>query len=159
MNRDRAEMSRMSRVFYNLIRLGLMCFVAGNAFAAMYKWVDEEGNTHYSERPPPGIETETIKPPPKVDTERALKDLEERKNKFNESEETRVKKAEDQEIRGEEVAMNKRNCELARDKLAKANEQTRVYAQEKDGTRRRITEEERQERIAAAQKDIAEFCK
>ncbi len=153
-------MSRLSRVFHILIRLGLMCFVAGNAFAAMYKWVDEDGNTHYSERPPPGdIETQTIKPPPKVDTERALKELEERENKFNEMQKTRTKKAEDHEIRTEEVAMNKRNCELARDKLAKANEQTRVYAQEKDGTRRRITEEERQERIAAAQKDIAGFCK
>ncbi|MCG8614453.1 MAG: DUF4124 domain-containing protein, partial [Pseudomonadales bacterium] len=29
----------------------------------MYKWVDEDGNTHYSQSPPPaGVEGTTIKP-------------------------------------------------------------------------------------------------
>ncbi|HKK16999.1 MAG TPA: DUF4124 domain-containing protein, partial [Gammaproteobacteria bacterium] len=50
----------------------LALLVSSNALAAMYKWVDENGEVHYTQTPPPGdIQAETIKPPPDVNTEKA----------------------------------------------------------------------------------------
>ena len=46
----------------------VVTFACSTTFAAMYKWVDEEGNTHYTQQPPPdGIESKTLKPPPAID--------------------------------------------------------------------------------------------
>ena len=34
------------------------------AQAGVYRWVDSSGQVHFGERPPPGIESKTVKPPP-----------------------------------------------------------------------------------------------
>lgn len=153
-------MNRTGRLLRVSIGLLFLCLIAGNALAEMYKWVDAEGNTHYTERPPVGdIEVITIKPPPKVDTGRALNDLEQQQEKLNELRGGRQKAVEERQRAEEVAAIQKSNCELARDKFDKASGSTRFYGTDKDGNRVRLGEEERQARLAAAQKDIAEFCK
>ncbi|MBE9608209.1 DUF4124 domain-containing protein [Chitinilyticum piscinae] len=42
----------MSRLLLSL----LLCFVAGSAFAKMYRWVDEKGQVQYSDKPPSGVQ-------------------------------------------------------------------------------------------------------
>ena len=72
-------------------------FAVGNCYAEMYKWVDADGQAHYSEKPPAGdVKVTTIKAPPKVDTEKALKELEEHENKHKGIDEERKQKAEEQ---------------------------------------------------------------
>ena len=138
----------------------ILFLIACAAPAEMYKWVDEEGVTHYTERPPPGdVEATTIKPPPRVDTGRALSEYEQQQQKLNELREGRQKSAEERKREEEIAAIQKSNCDLARDKLEKASGSTRLYGTDAQGNRVRLGEEERQARIAAAQKDIAEFCK
>ena len=146
-------------IIYHFIRLILLYFVAGHCYAAMYKWVDEEGNTHYSEKPPvEDVEVETIKPPPKVDSERALKELEEQEKQINKFNEGQAKQAEEQADADKKAEIQKKNCDLARDKLARVNANPRVYTGEGED-RRRIGEDERQAKIAEANKMIKEFCK
>ena len=54
----------MPRYCLGLIALLLM---SATADAKMYKWVDDEGNVHYSQtKPDADTEVQTIKPPPKV---------------------------------------------------------------------------------------------
>ena len=147
------------RIIHHILRLILLYFVAGHCYAAMYKWVDEEGNTHYSEKPPvEDVEVKTIKPPPKVDTERALKELGERKKWINETDEGKAKQAEEQADVDKKASTQKANCDLARNKLARVNANPRVYSGEGED-RRRIGEEERQAKIAEANKMVKEFCK
>jgi len=45
-------------------------------FADMYKWIDEEGQTHYSDKPAAGTKSETLRPPPPVSSEEAAKQRE-----------------------------------------------------------------------------------
>ncbi|MCP4697318.1 MAG: DUF4124 domain-containing protein [Gammaproteobacteria bacterium] len=53
-------MKRLSLVFL------LAFFSSLDLSAAAYKWVDAEGNVHYSQRPPPSnVKSTVIKPPPK----------------------------------------------------------------------------------------------
>ena len=42
----------------------LLCGVSTICSAQMYKWVDEQGDTHYSEIPPPKGDVTTVAPPP-----------------------------------------------------------------------------------------------
>lgn len=47
----------------------LLVLFTGNAFAVLNKWVDEKGNVHYSDQPPPANVKKTtlhFPPPPPV---------------------------------------------------------------------------------------------
>ena len=140
------------------ITLILISLVSAHAFAAMYKWVDEDGNVQYTQTPPPaGIQAETIKPPPQVDTGAALKELEAQQEKANELRETRLESAEKEAQANQDMELRRKNCEMARARLA-SYEQPMVKFVQEDGSRVRATEEERQAEIAKSQDMIKEWC-
>ena len=153
----------MSLFKYSLrfsIRLILLYFVAINCYATMYKWVDEEGNTHYSEKPPVGdVEVQTVKPPPKVDTDSALKELEAKENKLKEIDNDRAKQAETAAAENERMEIDKKNCETARKNLASVNANPRVYGTDAGGNRYKLGEDARQAKITAANEAVAKHCK
>ena len=130
------------------------------AFAtSMYKWVDKDGNTQYTQSPPPAdVEFSTLKPPPKVNSESSQKALEQRTEKLDELREQRHKTAAEKKTTKEEENRLKKNCETAKANMA-SYARPRVTITQKDGTVTRATEEERQRRIAEAKERIAEFCK
>jgi hypothetical protein len=50
-----------TRRLSSCLGLGLALALSFGAFAAPYKWVDKEGNTHYTDKPPPaGIKSEQV---------------------------------------------------------------------------------------------------
>jgi len=92
-------MGRLNRSIYSCIQIFAMCLLFSSAHATLYKWVDADGNTHYTQQPPPGdIDSETIKPPPRIDTEGALKDLDEKHKYLGDQQKEREKRAEDQKF-------------------------------------------------------------
>jgi uncharacterized protein DUF4124 len=124
----------------------------------VYKWVDAEGHTHYSQKPAAdGTEVEIIKPPAKVNPERAKKALDQRTKMLNTLREERNESALKKNIAKEEKARLKKNCDTARANLA-SYIRPGVTITEKDGTRVKIAEEERQKRMAEANERIKEFC-
>ena len=128
-------------------------------YATMYKWVDADGNTHYTQNPPPGdIQAETLKPPSKVDTEGALEKLEAQKKKAAELREGRLKEAEEKRKAEEDLALEQENCRRARTNLTNLQRPRGLIAQP-DGSRIRITEEERQQKLADMREKIKEWCK
>lgn len=56
------------RVAY-LIAVALLLPYGGSHAAELYKWTDEQGRTHYSDKPPPGKETESRAVKPVADSE------------------------------------------------------------------------------------------
>ena len=153
-------MINRQQIFHTILGLCLSFFVAGNCYAAMYKWVDEDGNTHYSEKPPAGdVEVKTIKPPPKVNTDAAVKAVEARKEAEAKQEEAESKAAEEKALDEKDKALMKANCETAKKNLASISDNPRVFTRDEQGNRVRMDEQQRQAKIEAAKKDIAEFCK
>lgn len=151
-------MNKNSKFVPNAVFLMVACVLSPNIFAGMYKWVDEEGNVQYTQTPPPaGIEAETIKPPPKVDTGAALKELEAQQEKAAELRESRLEQAEKEAQARQELELRKKNCELAKARLASYERPMVKFVQE-DGTRVRATEEERQAEIVKSQEMIKEWC-
>ena len=129
-----------------------------HSLATAYKWVDEDGNTHYTQTPPPG-ETpgEAINRPPKVDTEAArgeIKALTERADKLQAD---RAEKAEQRQKKLAQEAERETLCQQARTSRA-SYERPRVNEVMADGSRRIMGEEERQAGLARAKDLVSKFC-
>src|SRR3989304_51680 len=93
--------------------IGMLCIyilLAGNAQAAIYKWVDENGDVQYSQTPPPsGVAGETIEPPPQtVDTETATKQLNEQERQFEELRKQRQEQADKEAQAADELALQQK---------------------------------------------------
>lgn len=138
---------------------GLVILVlAANASAAMYKWVDENGEVHYTQSPPPeGVQGETIKPPPKVDTKSAVEQLDAKEKQWDDLQKQKADAAKKEAEQQDQIAKKKANCKLGHDKLD-SYVQPRVKKTNADGSKEWMTEEERQAQIKEANNIIKEFC-
>ncbi|NMZ83086.1 DUF4124 domain-containing protein [Pseudomonas mandelii] len=119
--------------------------------AQIYKWVDAQGVTHFDAQPPQGQEATTVVTPsppagkPAAPTRStAISDQQAIDNT--------VKKQV-----AEQQAQLKVFCEQARTNLAQLQNNPRLR-EDVDGERRRLTDEQRQERTTEAQKQIADNC-
>lgn len=137
--------------------LALLVFAA-NAPAAMYKWVDKDGNIHYTQTPPPpDIQAETIKPPPDVDTEKARQELQQQQEMVEKIREQRLAEKEEEKLAQQKLEQKRANCEMAKRRLDSYT-QPRVRYTDEQGNRQYFTEEERQEQIQKSKDMIEEFC-
>lgn len=150
-------MNRLNRSIYLGVRVLAFCMIAGNVHAAFYKWVDEQGTTNYSEWEPIGIEAEEISPPPGVDTEAAIRDLEEQQKKITNLQNRRKVKADIDRIDEQNAKIKKKNCQMAKARLA-SYARPGVRFVQNDGSRVRATEEQRQEQIATSNGMINDYC-
>jgi len=147
----------LKKIIY-LLTLSILSL--SNVGAEMYKWVDEEGNTHYTQQQPPaGIESETINPPPAFDSSEAEKALKAQQEYLDTERENRQKDAKAQQRTEKEKARQEKNCELSRARLESLTIRSKVSETQDDGSLVVMTEEKRQEEIAKARKLIKELCK
>jgi len=136
-----------------------LAMAAGPVAAEMYKWVDENGQVQYTQHPPPGdVKAETIKPPARVDTEGALKELEQQQKDLDAIKEGRDKRVAEETKVAEGKAFNAENCRRAQASVASYQVPNALIAQP-DGSRTRITEEERLAGLKKAEDAVKEYCK
>ena len=134
---------------------GLVLALCGNVMAAqVYKWVDAQGVTHFGAQPPLGqqVETANTVTAPAKSTTMPAPVVEDETEVDQQSIDRKVKRQV-----AEQEAERKRYCETMRTNLAQLQNNPRVRVEEK-GETRRITEEERQARIAETRDKIAENC-
>lgn len=148
-----------------LIILALI-LLGGTAVNAekVYKWVDKDGQIHYSNQKPPGedVETVKIKKAPKVVTKENTEDAEEAQADPETAEEPVDPKAEKEakEQMAKADAINrKKQCDAARKNLNALNTSTRVATvDEATGARTLMTDEQRVKAFQQANKAIKDFC-
>ena len=129
-----------------LISLSPLC-MAGQ----IYKWVDAQGVTHFDAQPPQGQEaTLMVTPAPPTGKPSASS----RSNVIGDQRaiDNKVKKQV-----AEQQAQLKVFCEQARTNLAQLQNNPRLR-EDVEGEMRRLTDQQRQERITEAQKQIAKNC-
>ncbi len=144
-------------VHISLIFTGI--FLSFSINAAMYKWVDEDGNTHYSQSAPvDNTDVEEIEPPSKVDTESAANKVKNENETADKLRDDRITKKEEKLKAEEDAIAEKQKCEQARKRLA-SYQRNRVNLKNSDGSNRVISEEERQSEIAKSKENIKTFCK
>ena len=135
-------------------------FIQSPLYAEVYKWVDENGQVHYGEQPGnTGAEkitirqNETTKPRPinKAEEDAAesdKKNTDQQTEAFGEWEEVPPSKKEKHKL-----------CNEAKSDLAAINSRGRMREINKKGEYVYLTEQQRQQRISAAQKKQREFCR
>lgn len=144
---------------YFITAVNLLLFLSFSASAApIYKWVDAQGVTHFASEPPANQEVESINrqtyrpvSAPKKTAPESIRDS---------SEPPKSQADIDREVRqqvAKETAALKKYCTQVRYNLAQLENNPRVLA-EVAGETVRLSEEERQARIAELKKTIAERC-
>ena len=127
--------------------------------AGMYKWVDEEGNTHYTQSPPPdGQDFETKQPPPPVNTEEAIDSFEQKQKEGKEAREAQQKSEQEQAQTEQDKAAHEKKCDNIRLRL-QSLQRPRITTVDESGNRVRMSEEERIKGIKDAEKTLSEHCK
>ncbi|HSH30492.1 MAG TPA: DUF4124 domain-containing protein [Thiohalobacter sp.] len=128
--------------------------------AAMYKWVDENGQTHYSQYPPPDREYEALAPPPPPasDAGQAQQELEQLLQRQDEQRQAREQAEQEAAAAGRQAEQRQQACAAARHNLEILTTGGRKRITGPDGVARYLPEEERQAKIAEAQKQIEEYC-
>jgi len=130
-----------------VLLLTVMMIFASTATAGLYKWVDSEGNVHYSQKRPHDKQYKRLKEPaPAPDNS---------KSPYSSTNKT-IKK----DAVTTETAKNKklRDLNCARAKKHLNTYQVYLRIQGKDGTVREIGDEERAKEIQKAQQGISDFC-
>ncbi len=130
------------------------------AAAAVYKWVDDNGVTQYSQTPPPGRQAVRLEGglPTGGSTgasmESRLKALQESGKKDDEGD---AKKGNEAQDPAQQAALEE-NCRQARESLTTLTEHRRILAKNEEGEMTRLTEEERQARVQELRDYIDEHC-
>ncbi len=147
----------------------IIAFSAGLAAQAgqVYKWVDEDGNVHYSDQAPPkGHEAEELILDSTTPSADDVRDAQERtarlKTKHQTSQdqrsEVREQKRMQRELAQAQRVDRKRRCIFARQSLATLTTKLPVYSLDEKGNRVYLNTEERAAEIDRTRADINEFC-
>ncbi|HSC83543.1 MAG TPA: DUF4124 domain-containing protein [Pseudomonas sp.] len=133
----------------------LLLALSASAMAGqIYKWVDAQGNTHFGAQPPEGQQAAEVNPniaQPKVAPPPPLLDgqLEDAKQKQLDQEAVQAAAKREKE--------RQTFCDQTRKDLAQMKANPRLRIQE-NGVERRLSEDERQERMAKSEASIKENC-
>jgi hypothetical protein len=140
----------------------LICvLLAISAEAAIYKWVDENGQTVYSETPPPrGTSATRLKdaPPPPVDPNEAMNSLRSRADAFEKRQEERSNAENETQQSAEREKQTRENCERLRKNLETLSNNPQVREKTGEDDYRVVPEEERQARIQETRERIQKEC-
>ena len=132
------------------------------SMAEVYRWVDENGKVHFGDRPPRGVQTESLDlpetgggPPAPTDEERKAKT---RRLLDAWEEERRIKK-EQQAQAAADKAKRKRRCSRARHELRDLQQGALFYELDEQGERRYLSDAELEQEKQKWREAIEYWCK
>ncbi|WP_297526740.1 DUF4124 domain-containing protein [Thiohalobacter sp.] len=137
----------------------ILAVLAGSAAvrAEVYRWVDENGEVHFSDRPRSGANTVRVPKAPASapsDAGRA-----ERQRRLLEAWQAERLRKQEAERRAEDQArLRRRNCAIARDNLRQYRNAGGVYRLNENGERVFMDDAERGRLIAQWEGEVARWC-
>jgi len=141
----------LSRIFMLLTLSGVL--YANSLQAEIYRWVDESGKVHFSDRPNDGaahkLQIETREGEP-VDTDQQQRLLDAYREEREAREEERLKAEERERQRSQ-------NCAYARNRL-RQYDGARLYQPLENGERRYLDDNERQGEIERVEAAVQRWC-
>jgi hypothetical protein len=138
---------------------------SGIAVAGIYKWVDEDGKVHYSEKRPSGQPAKRMRVPTKAPKNTStykrpsFKSKEDKDSEENANTNNRQDKAQQKADKGMSAEEKAKQCTRARQVMETLTAGDRVRQKDEEGNITYMTEEEKQERIKHEQKKINRYCK
>ena len=155
------ELNIRRRDKYSLVPLFLFFIATFQLHAGVYKWVDEKGRVHFSDRPVTDQSTEiNIK---QQETGQPSAGQDDRKLKMERMldvyEEERAEKKEAKQKQQAERKKRKQNCARAKDRYNSHVRARGIYNLNKDGDRQYMSDAERARHMKRLKSDIARWCK
>jgi hypothetical protein len=129
--------------------------------AAMYRWVDENGVTVYSQSPPPSGDAVELQgqPAPSAETTDAARErLRDQLTQDFDDEEARSEAEAEKAKQAADEALREENCAAARENLEKFQNLGPRRVLMPDGKTLRLSEDEVQAQITKAQGQVKTFC-
>lgn len=156
---------RMStHITFGALALMALLLASGSVESAIYKWVDKDGKTHFSDSPPhSGAQEITPKQGPLDDEVREARERLERtlrrlKRKDDIRQERREKERQRKAAAEQQEARNQSRCRLLQQNLYVLLQQRPVYNINKKGERIYLNDETRNSEVKRVQKMIANYC-
>jgi hypothetical protein len=152
-------------MFIPHLRLVCLTFILSTlfttaTFAETYKWVDKDGQTHYSQQAPRDITATIIKDPspPAIDPDAAQQQIDQLINQQDSEAQLRLEQQNQKEVEAVNEANKQRNCNKAKKQLQQYQNNPGRRAIDADGNVSRLAEEERQKKIQESQASITKYC-
>ena len=146
----------------------LLMLCGTNSFAALNKWVDANGKVHYSDQPPPAnVKTQILRTAP-VDSApssaaasapAAPKTIAEREAELKKAQLKKQAAAEKAAQEQEREKVIKENCEASQRSLRTLQNGRRINEVNAAGERAYLTDEQIQQKIEKAERDVKTYCK
>lgn len=148
-----------------MIRFSVLFLVLFSAIAyssQVYKWVDENGQTQFSQFPPANQQTQqakqvNIKVQPAADSG-ASQRLQEMRQKLLEDSVDRNTQSEQEKQDAKEAERMAENCKRAKQRLRDLENTGRIYKIKEDGEYHWYSEKEREDSIQKAREQITKYC-
>lgn len=140
------------------VLVGCLCAPSS---ARVYRWVDENGVTVYSQTPPPSGDWDGVKTQPAptaADHEAARERLKTQIEESFDTEQDKKQAAEEQAKKAEKEAKRAESCKAARQNLETLQNLGTRMVRTPDGRYLRLSEEEVAAKIDEAQRQIEEYC-
>ena len=150
----------------NRYLLFLLMLTCTNTFAAISRWVDSNGQVHYSDQiPPPDVQKKTLRTVEDTQASReassvgAPKTIAEREAELKKNEIAKKAAADKDAQKQAAAAAQKASCTSAQQNLSILNSGMRLMEADANGQIGYMDDNQRAQRIAQAQKDISANCK
>lgn len=130
-----------------ILLLAAMMIFTSSAFAGLYKWVDDEGNVHYSQKRPIDQQYKRLKAPNPAPENTSP--LYQQSSSPKDNDAASVETAKNEKARADK-------CDKAKKNLSKYQVYRRM--RDKDGNVRVIDDIERAKQIKISQEAISDFC-
>ena len=132
--------------------------LASSVQAQVFKWVDENGKTHYGEKPPPGVKATEIGVPASPASSSAPETSQQWKEKEIEFRQRSQEREQKEKAAQREGLERKQRCSYARSRLSLYGSPGSIYEQDDQGKRTYLKEEDRGRVIASWQKEVDKHC-
>lgn len=132
--------------------------------AELYKWVDEQGNVHYSDQPAGGkTKSESTlnipSQPGALNSADGGKSWQEKEQEFQKRKASAAEAEAKKQKAEQEAKTQRENCEKAKQNLSQLESAVPVYTFNEKTGRTLLNQEQRTQEIAKARKSVAEWCK
>ena len=157
-NRTRLPVLRLQLVSFFCFCLATITSLSCHS-AQVYKWVDENGKTHYSDKPyDEKSETIQIRKKPALDPEHAAR-TKKQKRLLKVMDEERQQSKQNKIAKAEEKHKRKSNCKKARKKLQGIKNASFLYDETDDPDNPLVySDEKRRKATADAEKSVKKWC-
>ena len=144
---------------YSCLTFMIVLFTTATS-ADVYKWVDKDGQTHYSQQVPRDQQADLIKtpPPPSIDPAEAQKKIDALIEQQQQNDQALKEQRNQAQQETEKAAQKKENCRIAQQNLQQYKDNPGRRVVDADGNVTRLSEEDRQQKIQQLQQNVKEYC-